>query len=196
MDAASATASKYDNTDPLRQYRSLLRYFFRLFFLYNQRHCDRQAGQHGGTLTWAAAEWRRGLPSSRYRRSRSRHSRAPSMITVFLVDDDAGVLKGLSRLLHARGYDVRSFTSPEEFLAQHDAGVPGCAVFDVSMPGLDGLELQAAVTADGVQRPIIFLTGKGDVPTSVRAMKAGAIDFLTKPVDESDLLAAIARGQE
>jgi FixJ family two-component response regulator len=119
-----------------------------------------------------------------------------TMFTVFIVDDDAGVLKALSRLLRARGYDIRSYTSPQEFLAHHDATVPGCAVLDVSMPGLDGLELQQALTAGGSHRPVIFITGKGDIPTSVRAMKAGAIDFLTKPVNDKDLLGAIARAQE
>jgi FixJ family two-component response regulator len=114
-------------------------------------------------------------------------------LTVFLVDDDAGVLKGLSRLLRARGYDVQAFASPQAFLAGHDASIPGCAVFDVSMPGLDGLELQQALSGSGSQRPVIFLTGKGDIPTSVRAMRAGAIDFLTKPVNDDDLLAAISR---
>ena len=114
-------------------------------------------------------------------------------LTIFLVDDDAGVLKGLSRLLRARGYDVQAFSSPQAFLAGHDASIPGCAVFDVSMPGLDGLELQHALSGRGSQRPVIFLTGKGDIPTSVRAMRAGAIDFLTKPVNDDGLLAAIAR---
>jgi FixJ family two-component response regulator len=116
--------------------------------------------------------------------------------TVFLVDDDAGVLKALSRLLRARGYDIKPFTSPQAFLADHDASIPGCAVLDVSMPGLDGLELQQALTAEGAQRPVIFLTGKGDIPTSVRAMRAGAIDFLTKPVNDADLLPAIARAEK
>ena len=115
---------------------------------------------------------------------------------VYLVDDDAGVLKALSRLLRAKNYDVRAHASPEEFLAHHDARVPGCAVLDVSMPGLDGLQLQQALTDGGIHRPVIFLTGKADIPTSVRAMKAGAIDFLTKPVSQEDLLAAIARAQE
>ena len=113
--------------------------------------------------------------------------------TVFIVDDDPGVVKALSRLVRANGYDVRSFVTPRDFLAQHDGALPGCAVFDLSMPDLDGLALQQALTADGVQRPVIFVTGKGDIPTSVRAMKAGAIDFLVKPVDDADLLAAIAR---
>jgi FixJ family two-component response regulator len=118
------------------------------------------------------------------------------MFTVFLVDDDAGVVKALSRLLRAKGYDVRSFASAEEFLERHDATVAGCAVFDVSMPGLDGLALQQVFTADGKQRPVIFLTGKGDIQKSVRAMRAGAVDFLTKPVRDKDLLAAIARAKE
>jgi len=116
--------------------------------------------------------------------------------TIFLVDDDASVLKALSRLLRTRGYEVQLFASSPAFLAEHDASIPGCAVFDVSMPGLDGLELQHALTTGGSQRPVIFLTGKGDIPTSVRAMRAGAIDFLTKPVRDGDLLAAIARAEK
>src|SRR5262245_57707931 len=118
------------------------------------------------------------------------------MFTVFIVDDDARVIKALSRLLLMKGYQVRSYTSPHEFLANHDATVPGCAVLDVAMPGLDGLELQQAMTISGSHRPVIFLTGKGDIPTTVRAMKAGAIDFLTKPMSNRDLLAAIARAEE
>jgi FixJ family two-component response regulator len=116
--------------------------------------------------------------------------------TVFLVDDDASVLTALSRLLRTRGYEVQSFASSQAFLAKHDASIPGCAVFDVSMPGLDGLELQQALTTGGSPRPVVFLTGKGDIPTSVRAMRAGAIDFLTKPVRDADLLAAIARARK
>jgi FixJ family two-component response regulator len=116
--------------------------------------------------------------------------------TVYLVDDDAGVLKGLSRLLRAKGYEVKSYVSPQEFLEQHDPAVSGCAVLDVSMPGLDGLELQQALAAGGSHRPIVFITGKGDVPTSVRAMKAGAIDFLTKPTKDTDLLEAVRRAEE
>jgi FixJ family two-component response regulator len=118
------------------------------------------------------------------------------MFTVFLVDDDAGVLKALSRLLRAKGYNIQSYTSPQEFLARHDATMAGCAVLDVSMPGLDGLELQQALAVEGSPRPVIFITGKGDIPTSVRAMKAGALDFLTKPVSEEDLLAAVGRAEE
>jgi FixJ family two-component response regulator len=115
------------------------------------------------------------------------------MTTVFLVDDDPGVLTALTRLLRAAGHHVRAFASPHDFLAGHDPAVPGCAVLDVSMPDLDGLELQAALTTDGIERPVIFVTGVGDIPTSVRAIRAGAVDFLTKPVDHAALLAAIDR---
>lgn len=118
------------------------------------------------------------------------------MFTIFLVDDDAGVLKALSRLLRAKGYEVRPYGSPQAFLADHDVTVPGCAVLDVSMPGLSGLDLQEGLIAAAAHRPVIFITGKGDVPTSVRAMKAGAVDFLTKPVSAGNLLAAIARAEE
>ena len=118
------------------------------------------------------------------------------VFTVFLVDDDAGVLKALTRLLRVKGNKVQPYKSPHDFLAHHDPTVPGCAVLDVAMPGLDGLGLQQALTAGGSSRPIIFLTGKGDVPTSVRAMKAGAVDFLTKPVSDHRLLDAIARAEE
>jgi FixJ family two-component response regulator len=118
------------------------------------------------------------------------------MFTVFVVDDDASVVKALSRLLRATGYVVQSFTSPRAFLDAHDASLPGCAVLDIAMPGLNGLELQQALAATGQPRPIVFLSGKGDIPTSVRAMKAGAVDFLVKPVDDRALLAAIARAAE
>jgi FixJ family two-component response regulator len=119
-----------------------------------------------------------------------------SMFTVYLVDDNPGVLKGLSRLLRAKGYDPRAFSSAQEFLEQHDSAVAGCAIFDLAMPGLDGLTLQQVFKAGGNQRPIIFLTGKGDIPKSVQAMKAGAIDFLTKPVNDVALLDAIARAEQ
>ena len=116
--------------------------------------------------------------------------------TVYLVDDDPGVLKALSRLLRARGYEVKPYFSPQLFLEEHDAAVPGCAILDVSMPGLDGLELQRALTAaGGSHRPVLFVTGKGDIPTSVRAMKAGAIDFLTKPVKDEDLFKAVSNAE-
>jgi len=115
--------------------------------------------------------------------------------TVYLVDDDAGVRKGLSRLLRVNGYGVQAYASPQEFLEQHNPAAPGCAVLDVALPGLNGLGLQQALTDRGSHRPVIFITGKGDVPTSVRAMKAGALDFLTKPVKETDLLEAVQRAR-
>lgn len=118
------------------------------------------------------------------------------MFTVFIVDDDPNVLRALTRLMRLNGYGVQAHESPHDFLARHDASIPGCAVLDVSMPGLDGLQLQQALTSAGSQRPVIFITGKGDIPTSVQAMKAGAIDFLTKPVGKQDLLAAVARAAE
>jgi FixJ family two-component response regulator len=119
-----------------------------------------------------------------------------SGFTVFLVDDDAGVLKALKRLLNTEGYDSQCFTSPQAFLANHDSSVPGCAIFDVAMPGLDGFALQGTLSKGETSRPIIFLTGNGDVPTSVRAMKAGAVDFLTKPVQRETLLEAVERAQK
>jgi FixJ family two-component response regulator len=118
------------------------------------------------------------------------------MFTVFIVDDDDRIVKALSRLMRVKGYGVQSYTSPQEFLAHHDATVPGCAILDVAMPGLNGLELQQALTAGDIQRPVIFITGNGNVPTSVRAMKAGAIDFLTKPVSNEVLLEAVARAAD
>jgi FixJ family two-component response regulator len=116
--------------------------------------------------------------------------------TVFIVDDDPGVLKALSRLLNAMGYQTRTFSSPRAFLADHDPSLPGCAVLDFAMPDLDGLQLQEALSIEGTGRQIIFVTGKGDVFTSVRAMKDGAIDVLTKPVSYDSLLTAIDRARE
>jgi FixJ family two-component response regulator len=119
------------------------------------------------------------------------------MFTVFVVDDDPGVVRALARLLRANGYEVQTFTSPQEFLDEHNPSIPGCALLDISMPGIDGLELQRALAVgEDTHRPIIFLTGKADIPTSVRAMKAGAVDFLTKPANDGDLLAAIARAED
>ena len=116
--------------------------------------------------------------------------------TVFLVDDDASFRKGVSRLLSAAGLTVAAFGSAEEFLAAHEPHEPGCLVLDLAMPGLDGLELQETLEADGCDRPIVFLTGHGDIPASVRAMKHGALDFLTKPVSEDVLLAAVEAALE
>jgi FixJ family two-component response regulator len=110
---------------------------------------------------------------------------------VYLVDDDLSILRALKRLLSAEGYDTRPYADPEVFLAEHDPAVPGCIVLDVSMPGLSGIDLQTALAASRHSQSIIFISGGSDVPTSVAAMKAGAVDFLTKPFDDTRLLAAV-----
>src|SRR5437762_223901 len=115
----------------------------------------------------------------------------PDAPTVFIVDDEAPVRKALSRLLRAAGFVVAAFASPGEFLAQHDLHKPGCLVLDLMMPGINGMELQRALARKGSVLPIIFLTGHGDIPKSVQAMKSGALDFLTKPVNDENLLASI-----
>ena len=116
--------------------------------------------------------------------------------TVFVVDDDPAVLKSLSRLLRASQVNVVTFGSPQEFLQRYDPHTPGCLVLDVAMPGLNGLELQEALRVKGSAIPIIFLTGHGDIPMSVRAIKGGALDFLTKPVHDEDLLKAVEAALE
>jgi FixJ family two-component response regulator len=115
---------------------------------------------------------------------------APSP-TVFVVDDDAAVRKAVSRLLRSAGIAVAVFASPREFLAQYDPATPGCLVLDITMPDLNGLQLQTALGEKGSILPIIFLTGHADVSKSVQAMKRGAFDFLTKPVNAKNLLPAI-----
>jgi FixJ family two-component response regulator len=112
---------------------------------------------------------------------------------VFLVDDDPGILKALARLLRAAGYKTKSFSSSEAFLEQHDPAVPGCAVLDIAMPDFNGLALQEKLIRSGIDLPIIFLTGHGNVPMTVRAMQAGAVDFLLKPLKGSELLKAVGR---
>lgn len=110
---------------------------------------------------------------------------------VSVVDDDALVLRSLSRLFTAAGFEVQAFNSPQEFLQQRPSAPTGCVVMDLSMPGLSGLELQQALAAAADSRPVIFISGHGSVPSSVEAMKAGAVDFLTKPIDEQKLLGAV-----
>ena len=105
--------------------------------------------------------------------------------TIFIVDDDPSVRKGLGRLLISMGYHVETFGSAEEFLEKvQDIPGPACLVLDVKMPGLNGLDLQNQLQQRKYAMPIIFITGHGDIPMSVKAMKTGAIDFLTKPFDE------------
>lgn len=112
---------------------------------------------------------------------------------VFIVDDDASVRRSLGRLVRAAGYEVEVFPSAREFLARPPLDAPGCLVLDVRMPGLNGLELQQAVAGAGESLSTVFITGYGDVSVGVNAMKHGAVDFLTKPVDRRELLAAIER---
>jgi len=111
--------------------------------------------------------------------------------TVYLLDDEPGMLKALTRLLQAEGYTVRAFTSAKSFLESYQPEALSCLVLDVAMPELDGLELQERLTRAGILLPIVFLTGHGDIPMSVQAIKAGAVDFLTKPVKDVDLLRAV-----
>ena len=111
--------------------------------------------------------------------------------TVFIVDDDAQVRKAQARLLREHGFKTALFESAETFLAQHDAAAPGCLLLDVNLPGLDGLALQRHLAGQRPALPVIFVTGNGDIPMSVQAIKAGAVDFLTKPVAGEHLLAAV-----
>ncbi len=111
--------------------------------------------------------------------------------TVFLVDDDPGVSRALSRVLREEGWNVETFDSAEAFLGRCRPDEQGCVVLDVTMPGLDGLELQRRLAEAGQSLPIVFVTGHGDIPMSVQAIKAGAADFLTKPVEAHVLVSAI-----
>ena len=114
-------------------------------------------------------------------------------ISIFIVDDDPAVLKAQSRALREEGWRVETFESAEAFLARPGGIVQGCLVLDVTMPGLDGLELQRRLVEKGRSLPIVFVSGHGDIPMTVRAMKAGATDFLTKPVPSQVLIAAVRR---
>ncbi len=110
---------------------------------------------------------------------------------IYVVDDDPSVRKSLHRLLTVYGYLVETFSSAQEFLTSQHHNTPGCLVLDVRLPGLDGLELQKVLAEQQSLLPIVFITGHGDIPMSVRAMKAGAIDFLAKPFSEDALLDAV-----
>jgi FixJ family two-component response regulator len=115
---------------------------------------------------------------------------------VFVVDDDISVRESLELLIRTAGWQPETFASAQEFLARPRVLAPSCLVLDVSLPGLNGLELQKRVAADRNDVPIIFITGYGDVPMTVRAMKAGAVEFLTKPFDDDVLLSAIQNAIE
>jgi FixJ family two-component response regulator len=115
---------------------------------------------------------------------------------VFVVDDDRSVREALKRLLRSAGYDANVFSSASHFMDFSCPDVPGCLVLDIRMPKLSGLELQERLAEKGVSLPIIFITGQGTVSRSVRAFKAGAVDFLEKPFEDKDLLDAVSRGIE
>ncbi len=116
---------------------------------------------------------------------------AESLFSVAVVDDDPSLRKAVGRLLRGAGFRVEELASAEEFLAARRLDATGCLVLDLQMPGVDGLELQRRLNEPGPGLPIVFLTGHGDIPASVRAMKAGAVDFLTKPFQDEDLLGAV-----
>jgi FixJ family two-component response regulator len=119
---------------------------------------------------------------------------APGEAGVVVDDHDAGMRAAVEGLLRAEGLRAVSFGSPQEFLAQGRPDCPACLLLDVRMPGLTGLEVQDALATAGIAIPIVFLTGHGDIPMTVRAMKAGAVEFLTKPFQDEALLAAIRQG--
>jgi len=116
--------------------------------------------------------------------------------TVFVVDDDASIREALGGLIRSAGLNAETFATAQEFLARAPADVPSCLVLDVRMPGLSGLDLQSRMRELNLEIPVVFITGHGDVPTTVRAMKAGAQEFLTKPFLDRDLLDAIAQAIE
>src|ERR1700686_4701518 len=115
---------------------------------------------------------------------------------VYVVDDDAGVRQALDSLIRSVGFSVQTFASAQDFLNSKRTSVPGCLVLDVRMPGLSGLDLQRDLAEADIHIPVIFVTGHADIPMSVRAMKAGAVEFLTKPVRDQDLLDAIQQAIE
>jgi FixJ family two-component response regulator len=115
---------------------------------------------------------------------------------IAVVDDDPSVREGLSSLIRSAGLQVEAFASAQEFLARPGAEEPNCLVLDLQLPGLSGLDLQKRMAEAGLEIPIVFLTGHGNIPASVQAMKAGAVEFLTKPFDEQDLLKAIQEAIE
>jgi RNA polymerase sigma factor (sigma-70 family) len=115
---------------------------------------------------------------------------------VYLVDDDRSVRTAIGRLIASAGYDYECYASAEEFLGHFDPAAPGCVVLDLALPGMDGFAIQSRLSSIAGDRAIIFLTGRGDIPASVRAMKAGAVDFLTKPIEADIFLAAIESAVE
>jgi FixJ family two-component response regulator len=120
----------------------------------------------------------------------------PEAVIIAIVDDDLSVRRGLQRLVRSAGWKAEAFASAQEFLARSRAESPNCVLLDLQLPGLSGLDLQKRMAEVGLEIPIVFLTGHGNIPASVQAMKAGAVQFLTKPVDEQELLHAIEEAVE
>jgi len=116
--------------------------------------------------------------------------------TVFIVDDDPSIRSALENLINSIGQQVETYAAAQDFLRDCPRDPAGCLVLDVQMPGLSGLDLQSELNHSGIHLPIIFISGHGDIPTTVRAIKAGAVEFLTKPVSDSELLAAINQALE
>lgn len=116
-----------------------------------------------------------------------------STALIRIIDDDEGLCSSLDRLFRSVGYATRSYPSVQDFLNASEDGTPGCIVLDVRLPGMSGLDFQASLNELGVRLPVILMTGFGDIPMSVRAMKAGAIDFLAKPFRDQDMLDALTR---
>lgn len=115
---------------------------------------------------------------------------------VFVVDDDLSVRESLETLLRHEGWGAESFASADEFLSRPRAQVPSCLVLDLSLPGVSGLDLQKRIASERAELPIIFITGRGDIPSTVQAMKAGAVEFLTKPFTDEALLTAVRQALE
>ena len=120
----------------------------------------------------------------------------PGDAVIFVVDDDAGMRAALQGLLRSVGLRSETYGSAEEFLGARRPDVPGCLVLDLQLPGLMGLDVQRALADAGIRLPTVFITGHGDIPTTVKAMKAGAVEFLTKPFQDEELLAAIRQALE
>ena len=135
------------------------------------------------------------LPSKQGRAVGTPKTSSPKPI-VFIVDDDVSVRESLEPLVRLEGWHPEAFASAKDFLARPRAQVPSCLILDISLPGLNGLELQKRIAADRSDMPIIFITGHGDIPKSVQAMKAGAVEFLTKPFSDDVLLSAIRQAIE
>ncbi|MGZ5172476.1 MAG: response regulator transcription factor [Burkholderiales bacterium] len=136
------------------------------------------------------------IPSNIVTRKTAPHAPSESIARVFVVDYDISVRESLESLIRSAGWHAETFASAHEFLARQSAAAPSCLVLDVSLPDVNGLDVQTRVASEGASLPIIFITGHEDIPTAVRAMKAGAVEFLTKPLRDDALLDAIANALE